>query len=283
MSDAAPVPVVVADPADQAAPPSTIGPPLTAQTEQPPAPPAEIAPPPDEPDAYVPVAAVHAVRQENRALKEQLATSTQQFQGLQQQVAELSQRLAQLPQAPVPPAPPAVSDDLARAWAIKHQIYKTDGSGQPDLDAARDAVGVIQREAREIAQQAIAPVLQATARDRAMRYKEQLSQLKDPAGRPIDPRAIEQVFNLLPPEVTADPNAAIWLAMMAAGAERFSQAPAIPPPELAPVYSERAGGRAQGPSVSDYEMRYLKSQGRDVKAHSDAVKQYKPGEPFPLE
>lgn len=278
MSDDAPI--VVADAADLPAH-ASVQPPLTAAHAEPPAP--ELPAEPDA-DSYVPVAALHAVRQENRGLKDSIAQANaqiQQLHGLQQQVADLSQRLAQ---STPPPAPaPSVNDDEARAWAIQQQIYKTDGSGQPDLDAAKRSLQMVEARAREIAQQAVAPVYEQTARDRSQRHREQLSQLRDPAGRPIDPRAIDQVYGILPPEITSNPNAAIWVAMMAAGAERFSQPAQPQPAAMAPVYSERAGGRPSGPVVTDFEARALKATGRDLKQHAAALANFKPGEPNALE
>ncbi len=251
-------------------------------TDPPVTPPAEVPPPdPDEQDAvelpagkHVPLAALKSVRAENAALKakaaendslrSQLAQATPYVQFLQQ-----NPQLMQRPQEPLPPAPVGGDPDLVEL--AKSLDYYTP-QGQPDLDRAQRHLGIVQREARKMAEQIVGPLAQSTYQDASTRNWQAAVQEKLPNGQPIDQTLLRAAWGEVArqnPAMTADPRVArVIVNTVMAEQWRTSPLGAPPPaPPGPPVRTEHTGSGPRQPrtAMTDAERAIVKGRMTDDK------------------
>lgn len=254
-------------------------PPVAAAVAEPPTPPEPPADP-DEADAvelpagkHVPLAALKASRAENQALKAkaaendtlraQLAQATPYVQFLQQN--------PQLMQRPQEQAPPQQGGDPELVELAKSLDYYTP-QGQPDLERAKRHQGIVQREARKMAEQIVGPLAQSTYNDASTRNWNAAVQERLPNGQAIDQqllRAAWQEVSRQNPAMTADPRVA-RVIVNTVMAEQWRTSPLGPPPAAPPgppVRTENTGGppRQSRTAPSDAERAIYKDRMTDEK------------------
>ena len=234
---------------------------------------------------YVPLPALHQAREEVRHLKEQLAAAnakTSEVDTLRQQIQELSARIPQTP-PPETPQAPLLADDAADSLARTLQLF--DATGAPDRTAARNAAGIMAAMASKEAKQAVAPIIEMSAKERAQQFRQRAEQVRDLEGKGVDPTLLRQMWAVVPDElIGANPQVPALLTYAAAGFERIHGQRGVAPAVTPPIVSERAGGRVESqPTLSDFELGHLQRSGRDPKAYVASLKGYKPGLPTTLE
>ena len=256
----------------------------------------------------VPLDALKATRAELKAAK-QLAAQAEQFQeaaarGEQlgtffQNISPLLEKLKarpdivanimQAPQAgpqmppgyPVPPQDPGEAilakqdaEDLARTL----ELYTPEG--QPDLARARKITLMMRGVGRQEALGAVAPLTQNMAQGQAGTLKTQYAQVRDKAGRTVNNQVLDQIWNIVPPELIArDPAVAGILYYAARGYSAHHGLDEPVPPSRAPITSEAPGGRPQGsPAVlSEFDRAMQRSMQISDKQYTDHAARYKPG------
>lgn len=163
---------------------------------------------------------------ENDTLRQQLAQAQGQLHGFQQVTQQLRSATA------VPTPTPA--DEEALAFARGLDLFAANDQGQPvpDLAKARAILGIIEKVADQRTQRVVGPVVQATARDRAITNYQWALQQKDPQGKQVSKAVIDEIWKQFPVEMTANPDIARTLVINAFGMERLNQqpTPAAPPP-----------------------------------------------------
>lgn len=206
-------------------PPVETPPPVVAQT--PPANPEDA-----DPDGtvvnpggekLVPLSALAAARQAARDAKAEVATLKPKAERVDQIVSEwqaaqpILERAKQLAQQPPPPAPKGpLSDQEAMDYAKDLDLYKADGT--PDTDRAQRLASRQQAIAEKQAQQYVQPLIQHTAQGQSRANFEQAANFKQPQTNiQVDREILTQVWNSVPPEMSAQPNVAAVLWQTALG------------------------------------------------------------------
>jgi hypothetical protein len=304
--------IVGPSPAAPAAP----APETPAAPEAPPAPVDDEADPPEAvTDAsgrkLVPLDALKATRAELKAAKqlaqvaEQYRDAAEQGQQLGQFFQELNPLLAKLrnrpdivanimqaadaPQYGQPPGyPPAGytqdpgeailpkqdAEDLARTL----ELYTPEGL--PDLQRARKIAFYMRRTGREEALGATAPLTQNLVEGQSGTLKHQYAQVRDKAGRTVNPAVLEQIWNIVPAELIArEPNVAGILYYAARGYSSHHGLDEPTAPARTPLFTEPAGGRptAQGSPLNEFDRAMQKVTQITDKQYTERAARYKPG------
>ena len=277
---AAPLPL----PAGVAAPVGSGGP----ANDAPPVAGVEAEPEPDQVDGLL--AALRAVRADNKGLKEKAARVDQLEQevhaarpyveflrnnpGLTQQRQE--------PQAP-PPDPAADPDALEAAQLM--DFYTPDGK----LDTARGAKWLKLQDGRaaRTTQSTLQPMVQQTQEERAVANYRGALALKMPDGQTVNKQAFDALWVQLDRAQQADPNAVGLVALATFGAQgmmRKPGAPPVPPPAGLPVVTEGAGGTPRPAGrLSELERTIAKNRGIPEAKWQEHTKGHQAGRPMPLE
>jgi len=256
-------------------------------------PPADAPPDPEQERAGI-LATLGRERQENRTLKQFREQAAPLLVALQKhpdllaeiQARESGQRLAPAPAAaPAPPAPvgPSVAD--LEEFAKDLVLYKADGSGLPDVDAARRIYTRNQQQVMAAVQAAIreqvAPMQQTLQRSQGQSARDAIMQTAKSVG--ADGPELEQMldgFLANDPALLSNPQIGIAAIMMARGMKGLTVpgqpgAPAVvgaPPQAPAPVFTERPGARAPAPVVmSPIEQRTARARGMTPEAWGAAT------------
>lgn len=255
----------------------------------------EAPPDPDEAEAlevqggrYVPLPALRAAREENRALKAQAVDTDQ----LRQQIAQLQgnletyQQLQRQPQqpAPVQTAPVADNPKLVKL-ARQMDYYKPDGA--PDLDRAAVHLAQIREEATEIAQQLVQPLQQNAAQQQSAANYHNALRTVTPSGQKPKADTLTWMWRNLPAEYTADPRVAQVLPALALGLDALqggSLPPQPLPPANAPLVTEASGNVPRSRTViTDTERAVLANRGITDDKYSKLTKDFRPGRTSTLE
>jgi hypothetical protein len=237
-------------------------------------------------------------RHENKTLKQFRDQASPILLALQKHpdlLVEIQQRESGAPR-PAPPAgvpartpPPAEVgpsvEDLTQL-ATDLVLYKADGSGLPDVDAARR---IWQRNSQQVQQavnaaiaQHVAPMQQTMQRSQAQQAREAIEQTAKSIG--ADGPELAQIldgFMQSDPSLLSNPQIAVSAIVMARGMKGMptggTPAVAAPgtPPGLeapAPVFTERPGARTPQPVVmAPIEQRAAKARGMTPEAWGAAT------------
>lgn len=265
------------------------------------APPVETPPDPDEQDAielpqgkHVPLSALKAQREENKALKERLAAAATDVQFAQQNrgVLEFIQQHPELlrPQAAPPPSAPVGADPQLTELARALDYYKSDGT--PDLDRAAKFNSIIDTRAEQKARAMVEPVAGTLLHQQSERNWHAAVAEKLPNGQGINSnlladawRAVQQYPNGA--QILADPRAVkvIVNTVKMQQMETGGQLPTPPPPTSGPpVKTEGQGNAPRGPrvAITDTERAIVGGRMTDDK-YAQLTKDFKPGRPNVLE
>lgn len=235
--------------------------------------------------AMVPVGVVKGLRrelQETKRLAERAGALEQQVNQFKPYADFLSAHPHLLqPQAPAAPATPA-ADTAAQKYAEKLQLYTRDGS--LDVPKAREILNDHDAAAQRAAERVMQPVSLELAQNKAATNVQNLLNLKDADGRPLDRQYLEQtigaITNGMPREkalqVLSDPQVVNVIGMTALGMQASQKKSAPKPPEADPLFRESAGG-ASGFTMTEDERRFAKTAKMSDKDYATRAAKYKPG------
>lgn len=259
--------------------------------------PAPVAPvDPDEAQAVevqgekrVPLAALKAAREENKALKERAAKADQYEQYLVQKAPmlkvlednpQLFQQATQPQQAPAPTGADPELVELARS------LDYYDKNGAPDLERAVKHQQIIRREAQRIAQTMVQPLAQTTAQEASNANWARLVTQKLPNGQTINADILAKYWRSVPAQYTADKRVAVTVFNQAFAEQMMTSAlPNAPaPPANPPLHTENAGSLPrQSKPISPVEAMILEARGMDAKKYGELTKTFTPGRTSSLE
>jgi len=104
--------------------------------------------------------------------------------------------------------------------------------------------------------------------------------VRDKAGRTVNPAVLEQIWNIVPPELIArDPNVAGILYYAARGYSSHHGLDEPVAPARAPLFTEPAGGRPQpnASPLSEFDRAMQRATQLSDKAYTERASGYKPG------
>lgn len=184
--------------------------------------------------------------------------------------------MAQLDRPPAAPeTPKALSDAEAIEYAKDMDLYKADGT--PDVDRAQRLAARQEAIAARQAQRAIAPYQATTVQQASDGLKAQLLSAKDAAGQTVDREALEAMWTIVPPELSAKPEVAQVLYLAAKGMAAHSGKGA-PKPSVPPLVTESlGGGRPVAKELTDVESRFASAAGVSASEFKKTSASYKPG------
>lgn len=244
ISDVLTAPDAPPAPADGDAPPVDEG----AATPQPQA--AEPNAPPPPPQGYVPVAALSEEREKRRRVEGQASQIAAALQAHPDIVAELERRgrgesprqMAPREAAPAP-SKPGYPVDMLEGIAKDFGLYKADGSGGYDFDAAGRMLGYMDRLSTERAREMVKPLTEARRNDAVTSARSQM--LLEAQQNGIDAGAAATVFDAMAqadPELVTHPAVREVINIFTRGlqSQHAGQAPAAAPvatpkPQAQPV------------------------------------------------
>ncbi len=186
-------------------------------------------------------------------------------------------------QPPAPVEQPALSPEQAEGLARTLELYTPDG--HPDIKRAQTMGAFIDQMASRKAQQAVAPVIETEAARESVSQFQRVMGEKAPGGVVIDPKVAQEVWTMVPPQLSSQPAIAQVLRRVAL-AETILRGgkPAPQPVGRPPVQTEASGGRPPaGHPLSDIESRIARSRGMTDKQWQTARDTYRPGQPNVLE
>jgi len=251
----------------------------------------------------VPAGALREAREHLKTVKAQAAQAQTEAQALRQRAAEADEMasvikqweptiraiqerpdlIAQSRSAPkVDPVLASIPDQDAAEYARDIQLY--DGEGKLDLVTAKRALARQMRVAQTAAEQAVnrvvKPMQAETAQTKSQNLMQTAAQVRDRAGRTVNPETLKQFFSVIPPEIAQDPKVASVLYFAAKGweAHNGAEGPA-PVPTPGPVLqTESPGGRAPSPrSLTDLDLRMAHDMGRKPNEYQAISARFKPG------
>lgn len=277
--------------------------PSTTEPASPAEPAAPVVEPPADPDEsdaielptgkHVPLSALKAQREENKALKAQLAQAQPSVQWTQQnkpvmdfinQHPELLHPRAATPAAPVGADPELV--DLARLL----DYYKADG--MPDTERAAKFAAVIDVKAEKKARAMMEPVAGTLLQQQNERNWQSAVAEKLPNGQGIDVALLTDAWRAVQAYpngagILADPRAVkvIVNTVKMQQLEQVGGLPQMPPaPGRAPVVTEDQGRRPAGPRQTMTEgERAIVGNRMDDKKYHEYTKDFRQGRPNILE
>lgn len=222
----------------------------------------------------VPLAELIKIRREAKATKAQLAQlqpQIEQAHRVAQQVEEIrpyaelikaNPQLVEMAQqatrqsAPQTIQPEADQDAIDLAQDMGWYVAQTG-----ELDIARGQRWLAKLDARSTrrAQAEMEPIRQQTVQGQAAVMRQRVAAIRDKSGAPVaSDESLNQVFSMVPPELSANPQVAFVLTMAAAGFDKYSgrtptapQAP-VQAPANAPIYTESVGRR--GPAAISEDL-----------------------------
>lgn len=271
---------------------------LNLEVDETPGPPAETpaapTPPPDADEAqavevpnagkHVPLAALKAVREENKALKEKVARVEQleQYAREAQPYVDFIKQNPHLVQRQQPQqSAPAEADPKLVKIAKSLDFYTTDG--KPDLERAKSHQALIREEAQEIANQVVQPVAMNTYTQAAQRNWQSAVQEKLPNGAPIDPQLLTiawQGVQRVNPAALADPNT-IRFIVNNVMAEQMRANPMYQQPSAPgrpPVVTENVGARPNTANrMNDTQRAIVQGRNIDEKKFNELTAGFTPG------
>jgi hypothetical protein len=266
-----------------------------AQPAAPPPPAAPPAPPPDPDESQavdvggekmVPLAAVKAVRAENKVLKDK-AAKADELAGYVNQVKpyiDVLQANPSLMQGPQPkPAAPVDADPDLVEIAQSLDYYQQDG--KPDLARAAKHQKILQREAHKIAQQMVQPVARQTATQQSQANFVRFANQALPNGQKVDQQLLAKYWQSLPAEMTADPRVGM-VAYNLAYAEQMQNnglPPQPPPPVNPPLVTENIGPAPRSKPMTAIEKMVTAARGISDSKYQELTTGFTPGRPSSLE
>ena len=245
---------------------------------------------------YVPLDAVREARRSAKEAKQSLAQMQQELEAARQKAARFDELSGYVEQArpiieavrsrpdllqsarqPAPKPAGPLSDADAEAYAKDLDLYKPDGT--PDVERAQRLAQRQQQLAEASARSALQPLEQREAAQKATYLKQRVASHKDKFGQTVDPQILDQIWNLVPPELSSQENVAALLHRVALAESLMQgkiQAGVQVPPAVA---TEGLGGpsRPEARGLSDPEERFRRAADIDSKSFASVASKFKPG------
>ena len=280
-------------------------PPPVAAAEPPVDPP---APEPDEdaiPEAVevqpgvrvVPVGVVKALRDEIKALKPQAQRAHELEQEVNQSrpyVDFLRNNQHLLQPQPAAPAPPQGLDPGLEEVGKAIDLWGLDGQVSAQKIGVLDAY--VEKKARAIAEQMVAPLQEATHKQQAAANVQNIMQTTKVGGKPMDPQYLKTAIQAITASpdmshadklrILADPNVAGLIKRVAQGLQAEAMgaaAPPVPVPADPPLHRESAGGGSDQIVLNENSKRLARVAGISEKDFVDRARKYVPGRSNVLE
>src|SRR3990167_7812082 len=176
---------------------------------------------------FVPLGAVIAERTQRKEATKQLAAKDAEIAALKPRAEEFDRVKATVSQAlpliekmknrpdlmaqldqPVrqQETPKSLSDAEAIEYAKDFDLYTPDG--KPDVDRAQRIAAKHDAQADRRAQAVLAPLQEQNAQQAAAAMRLKVGTIKDPSGQTVDPGILDEVWNVVPPEMSARPEVA---------------------------------------------------------------------------
>ena len=225
--------------------------------------------------------ALAAKEAEIAALKEK-AEKFDKINGDWQRVEPLLQKLEsgqfQPPQPPKPQINPAAVE-----YAKLIDLYKSDGT--PDVERAQKILDMNAAIAQQTAQAAVQPLYQTSAQQQSRALFEQVAALKDKNGVQVDRNILQRIWNLVPPEISQNPETARVLYGQAIAEMLWSgsyKQPSAPPPP--PQFTESLGGNTtQTKELTELDRNIMSAAQMKSKDYESISANFKPGQRNALE
>jgi hypothetical protein len=183
-------------------------------------------------------------------------------------------------QAEKPAGPLSEAD--AVEYAKDLDLYKTDGT--PDIARAQRLAARQEALADRKAQQYIQPLQQQSAQQQSAANLQVVSTWKDQTGATVDPAILKELWQTMPPEMTAQPNIAAVMYRVAIGETVLRgkhKTPTQPPPPV--VETASLGGQSARPELSTFERNFIGATDMKPKEYEEISGRFKPGERNSLE
>ncbi len=156
-----------------------------------------------------------------------------------------------------------------------------------DFTAAQQDIERRRRMAEMLQQQGMQPIEQQSYQSRAAANYQRSLQTKDGTGRPVKPDVVRQLYMNLPANLTADPNVANLINLIALGVSGSQNPlPAAPlAPSQPPVVTEGQGSppARAGRPMNDFERLVTADRQIDEKRYQKLTENYRPGRTTVLE
>lgn len=233
----------------------------------------------------VPLAALKAVREENKTLKSDVDKLNTAWQAAAPTIQFLQQnpQFMQGPKAEPAPVAPAQDPELLD---IARSLDFYQSNGQPDLDRAAKHQAIITKQATRIAQQMIAPVANASHQSRAEANWALACQEILPNGQKIDPAILATVWRQMPVDQLSNPQVARVMVDQAGMMQmRGTKLPPAPPSNANPPLHTESAGAGGRPKValSDLDRAVAASRGIPEDKMQKHMAGYVKGRPTELE
>lgn len=236
-------------------------------------------------ESVAPVADLIRYRKESKASKrevESMRSELEQLRGVKDTLAQYQPILQRIQQDPSiltranAPAQREAEDVEARELAEDLGFITADGG--LDVSRARRVIDRMDQRNGKLVDQRMAPLAQTTASQTAEGHKHRAKATRMKDGSPVaSDESIEQVFAMLPAELSANPQVAALLPIMAAGLDKMTgRTPKAPVARYYddPYFTEPAGRGGRPASVlNDDDKRFAKGLGLDEKKFADQVTQ----------
>ena len=240
----------------------------------------------------VPLAALQSERDARKAATAESAGMRERLTAAEAKAAQLDQIAGEWAQVqplinsvrngtyrpPTAPEPPqqTLSDADAIDYAKDLDLYKPDGT--PDVERAQRLAARQERLSSAAAAKAMAPLHANEAQRASADMRQHVAHLKDATGFTVPAEFLDQVWKVVPPELSAQPNVAGVLHRVAlaeailAGKHPALKAGSQPLPV---VPTAALGGGRQGEAPAD--SRFATAAGISQKEFLKTASAYKPG------
>lgn len=170
-----------------------------------------------------------------------------------------------------------VVNERALQYAKDLDLYKTDGT--PDVDRAQRILDYNAVQAKEQAQQLVQPIYQQTALQQSQILRDKVAATPAPNGVAVDRAILNEIWSMVPPEMSARPEVAAMLWRQALADTVLQGKYKTPTTAPAPVV-ETASLGGSAPAAVDLtaiDRRFIEAS--DIKPDNfrKTAERYKPG------
>lgn len=183
-------------------------------------------------------------------------------------------------QQPAPAKP--VVNEKAVEYAKFLDLYKTDGT--PDVERAQRILDLNAAQAQEAARHVVQPLYQHTAQQQSALLREKVAATQAPNGVTVDRAILDQIWSMVPPEMSARPEVAAMLwrqALADTVLQGKYKAPVTPPPP--PAHTESLGGNAPTRELSQIDRNAMQAASIKPSDYEKIAGNFKPGQNNSLE
>lgn len=243
----------------------------------------------------VPLAAVREARRIAKESKASLATLQAELEAARQKAAKFDELHTYVDQArPIieavrsrpdlvkaakEPPPAAKAGPLSEADAVEFakdlDLYKSDGT--PDVDRAQRLAARQAALSEQSARTLMQPLHEREMAHASQQMKARVAAFKDKNGQSVDPKVLEEIWSIVPPELSSKQEVAAILHRVAVAemVMRGQYQGGGPPP---PVMTEGLGASAPaGRTLTDIDEKFRRAADIDRNSFAATAGKYRPG------